>query len=202
MSLSCHCSCNISQQWPTTNNYVRRISSQRTPPKEDKQMDKRTQRSDESIYMAILKLSHLLNKNQLSTTKRKKYTRSNKKHQNSEEAQNTFPTDPQFPAVIPWITRYQPKPNKPSSRMWWWRLEKHTLRNNHLVPDRTRNKISKIKILPKPAEVKKQPFTMNDKYLFGCVTVNIVLNACGAMRSYILLWIVLSCYRSHSQLRN
>ena len=99
------------------NNYVRRISSQRTPPKEDKQMDKRTQRSDESIYMAILKLSHLLNKNQVynSPTNRKKYTRSNKKHQNSEEAQNTFPTNPQFPAVIPWITRYQPKPNKPFS---------------------------------------------------------------------------------------
>ena len=66
-------------------------------------------------------------------------------------------------------------------------IEKHTLRNNHLMPDRTRNKISKIKILPKADEVKKQPFTMNDKYLFGWVTVNVVSHERGAMRSYISL---------------
>ena len=55
------------------------------------------------------------------------------------------------------------------------------------MPDRTRNKISKIKILPKPAEVEKQPFTINDKYLFGCVTVNVVSNERGAMRLCISL---------------
>ena len=55
------------------------------------------------------------------------------------------------------------------------------------MPDITRNKISKIKILPKPAEVKKQPFTINDKYLFGWVTVNAVSHERRAMRSYISL---------------
>ena len=55
------------------------------------------------------------------------------------------------------------------------------------MPDRTRNKISKIKILPKADEVKKQPFTMNEKYFFRWVTVNAVSHERGAMRSYISL---------------
>ena len=100
--------------WPTTNISVRRISSLRVPPKENKKwirehtLNKRWKRlhSNFKPIQCIMSMAICIEQKpsirlSSSTKNKQKIHKSNKKHHNSEEARNTVPADPQFP-LIPW----------------------------------------------------------------------------------------------------